>query len=91
MKIFDENMNPISETDVDLSCGYLVNGTCIKADAAPIDNVTKFAWNNEDYEPCKVYIIPRKVQDAPTRLDRLEANVAYIAMMKDIKLPEVSG
>ena len=37
-------------TDYDLSKGVLTPAKVIREDAAPIDNVTKWAWAEDDYE-----------------------------------------
>lgn len=36
--------------------GYYQKVTRIKADATPIDNITKFAWNDDDYEEVEEWI-----------------------------------
>ena len=53
MRIIDEEGNELS--DVDLSKGKITLTTIIKADAAPIDNETKFAYEDSDYETVQVY------------------------------------
>ena len=35
--------------------GYWTTETRIKSDATPIDDVTKFAWDDEDYETVEVW------------------------------------
>lgn len=35
--------------------GYYIKETIIKEDATPIDNVTKFAWADDDYEIVKTW------------------------------------
>lgn len=42
-------------TDPDLQNGTLVKMVRVKAGAKPIDNVTKFAWDDDDYEEYAVY------------------------------------
>lgn len=66
----------------DLTKGYLQPKTVIKPDAIPPDDVTKFAWDDGDYLEIQVYI-PYDVApvNEPTQLDRIEAQVAYTAMM----------
>lgn len=54
MRVVDENANTI--TSYDLSLGNLVETSVIKVDAEPIDNVTKFAWADDDYEEVLMYI-----------------------------------
>lgn len=53
MRIIDENGNEVS--DVDESKGQLTNATVIRQDAAPIDNETKWAWDDDDYEEVLVW------------------------------------
>ena len=48
MKIYDENDQVIA--DPDLKVGELRQETRIKPDAVPIDDKTKFAWDDDDYE-----------------------------------------
>ena len=55
MRIFDQDGNELQESELDLSLGYLTKGTVIKEGAAPIDDVTKFAWDDDDYEQVPYY------------------------------------
>lgn len=55
MKIYDEN--DVEITNPDLSKGRLVEEIVIKKNATPIDNVTKFAWDDDDYERITRYIV----------------------------------
>ena len=48
-KIYDEYGNELTIDDVNLEIGYLVPMVIIKPDAKPIDNITKFAWDQDDY------------------------------------------
>lgn len=57
MRIVNENYETIDESDVDLSKGQLLPATVIREDAVPIDDVTKFAWDDEDYEEVQIYVI----------------------------------
>ena len=43
-------------TDYDLSKGVLTPAKVIREDAAPIDNVIKWAWADADYEDVLVYV-----------------------------------
>lgn len=65
----------------DLTKGYLQPKTVIKPDAITPDGVTKFAWDDDDYEEIQVYIPYEHQESEPTQLDRIEAQVAYTAMM----------
>lgn len=62
MRIIDESFETI--TEYDLSAGHLVSATAIREDASPIDNITKFAWSDEDYEAVQMYI-PNREEPAP--------------------------
>ena len=55
MRYFDEYGNELLESEIDLTLGSLSEGTAIKVDAEPIDNVTKFAWTDDDYEVVQYY------------------------------------
>lgn len=52
--IYDEIGNLIENPD--LALGYVTEQTVVRDDAEPIDNVTKFAWDDDDYETRQVYI-----------------------------------
>ena len=56
MKCFNEKYEIISIESVDLKKGVLVPFKTIKEDATPIDNVTKFAWADDDYEDAQMYV-----------------------------------
>ena len=66
MEIFDENYNLLPEREIDLSAGEIVNTYKVKKDAVPIDNVTKFVWDKEDYMPIKMYIKKENDKNIPT-------------------------
>ena len=78
MMVYDQDGNQLESYD--LAKGYLQPKTIIRPDAAPIDNVKKFAWEDGDYQEIQVYI-PYSTSPTPTKLDRIEAQVAYTAMM----------
>ena len=52
--IYDESGNPIENPD--LTLGYVTEQTVVREDADPIDDVTKFAWSDDDYETRQVYV-----------------------------------
>lgn len=52
-RIVDENDNELENPD--LSVGYLVLSNRIKKDAEPIDDETKFAWADDDWEEVYIY------------------------------------
>lgn len=88
MKIYDENDQVI--IDPDLEVGELRQETRIKPDAIPIDNKTKFAWDDDDYEDILRYhvwtqdelaeIAKRKAETA-----KAEAREAFIESAPDIQ------
>ena len=82
MRVINQNHETIA--GYDLTVGYLVPAKVISEDAEPIDNVTKFAWTDEDYEEVQMYVPNPK--DIPSQLDVIEAQVAYTAMMTDTLL-----
>ena len=79
MMVYDLNGNVLESFD--LKKGRLSIRTVIRPDAAPIDNVTKFAWEDGDYEEVQVYIPYGEPENTPSQLDRIEAQLAYTAMM----------
>lgn len=85
--VYDLNGNVLESYD--LTKGSLSVRTVIRPEAAPIDNVNKFAWADEDYEEIQVYIPYEATEDEPSQLDRIEAQVAYTAMMTGTLIEEV--
>lgn len=75
MRLLDENNNEISESDCDLSIGYIQKETIIRPDAAPIDDVTKFAWDDDDYEEIKRYIVVPENQRVDAQIQQLKRNL----------------
>ncbi len=61
MRIYNEAGEIMDESQVDLSKGYLMSTTRVRDGAAPIDNVSKFAWDDGDYEEIQCYIVSREV------------------------------
>ena len=57
MRYIDENFNDINESNIDLSKGYLIPAKIIKKEATPIDNISKFAWYDDDYEDAEMYCL----------------------------------
>lgn len=84
MRVINENYETI--TEYDLSKGQLVKAEAIREDASPIDNVSKFAWYDEDYEEVMMYIPNPVIDNTPSKLDRIEAQITYTAMMTDTLL-----
>lgn len=57
MRIVNIKHETIDESEVDLTKGSLTKTIIICEDATPIDNVTKFAWDDDDYEEVQMYIL----------------------------------
>lgn len=55
MRCFDDYGNELQDREIDLTVGFMTTGMVIKSEAKPIDNVTKFAWADEDYEEAYFY------------------------------------
>ena len=68
MIILNESMEEI--TEYDLNHGSLVETVRIRPDAVPIDNITKFAYADEDYEAVMIYT-PYAEDAAPSTEDTL--------------------
>jgi hypothetical protein len=83
MRYFNEKCEIISMDSIDLTKGTLVSFQAIKEDATPIDNITKFAWDDSDYEEAQMYMLFSEEDIKPTQLDEIQAQVAYTAMMTE--------
>lgn len=81
MRVLDENTFKELE-NYDLSSGYLIKSEIIKKDAAPIDNKTKFAWDDDDYEEVMLYVYEGNEVILNRELDQLKHSLSetdYIA------------
>lgn len=83
MRTVNTKLETIAECD--LTAGKLITIKVIREDAAPINNTSKFAWSDEDYEEVQMYI-PDPEPAPPRKLDIIEAQVTYTAMMTDTLL-----
>lgn len=72
MRILDINNNEITSAECDLTVGYLTVETIIKSDATPIDNETKFAYENEDYEDIQRYRVIPEERRYQSKIDELK-------------------
>lgn len=68
MRILDAQNHPLTEAQCDLDAGYLREEVVIRPDAAHIDNVTKFAWADEDYETIQRYVV---IPEEERRVERI--------------------
>ena len=71
MRYFDDFGNELQESDIDLTLGFLTTGTIIKVDAEPIDNITKFAWSDDDYEEVYFYHLNPEPSNTPSQEERI--------------------
>ena len=72
MRVVNVNFETI--TEYDLSKGELLEVTTLREDAVPVDNVTKFAPDNEDWEQALMYVpYPESAESEPTTDDVLDA------------------
>lgn len=55
MRLLNDKLEEISETDVNLKKGRIYQTTIIKSDAKPIDNINKYAYEDSDYEEVLIY------------------------------------
>lgn len=65
MRYFNEKFEPISEEEVDLTKGHLADFRVIKEDAIAPDDITKFAYTEDDYEDAKVYFLNKVYEPTP--------------------------
>lgn len=95
MRIVDENRNEITEAYIDLSKGKVIQTIIVRPDAKPVDDVTKFAYEDEDYETVIQYIripdaelIESQIADFKRKLADTDYNILKIvegvATVKDL-------
>ena len=80
MKYFNEKGELISAESADLEKGFLVPFAAVKEDAVPIDNVTKFAWDDEDYEDAMMYVLNPEPPE-PTQAERIAELEEALALL----------
>ena len=69
MRLVNTKGQDIPESEVDLTKGNLYTKNIIRSDAEPIDDITKFAYTDEDYETVQVY---ERIPDAELIQRRIE-------------------
>ena len=72
MRILDEQGNELTLDQCDLTVGFLAEETVIRPEAAPVDDVTKFAWAEEDYETIQRYVTVQEEQRRAQRIVQLK-------------------
>lgn len=73
MRVIDQKGKTI--TEYDLTKGQLIPVKAIREDATPIDNVTKWAWAEEDWEDVQMYI-PAPEKTNAERIAELKAQLS---------------
>lgn len=84
MKLVNESFEVITMDEVDLTKGYLTTVTLIRDDAEPIDNITKFAWDDADYEEAQQYRLYKEQPTEPTPSN--EERIAELESALDLLL-----
>ena len=70
MKIFDRLGNELNKADLDLERGRLIPTNRIKPDAKPVDDVEKFAYEDDDYEDILLYEVPDEAERLERQIER---------------------
>ena len=76
MRLVNTKGQDIPESEVDLTKGNLYTKNIIRSDAEPIDDITKFAYTDEDYETVQVY---ERIPDAALIQRRIEELKQYLS------------
>ena len=76
MRILNEQDEELTLDQCDLETGYLREETIIRPDAAPIDDITKFAWADEDYETIQRYVTVPEEQRQAQRIAWLKGQLS---------------
>lgn len=75
MRLVNTKGQSIPESEVDLTKGNLYTKNIIRSDAEPINDITKFAYTDEDYETVQVY---ERIPDAELIQRRIEELKQYL-------------
>ena len=83
MRTVNQHLQTI--TEYDLGKGILLPAKAIKEDAAPIDNVTKWAWAENDYEDVMMYVETQEETEGyiSQEAKELEARKAELKGLRD--------
>ena len=93
MRILNEQDQELTQAQCDRAGGFLRQEVIIRPDAAPIDNITKFAWADEDYETIQRYVAVSEQQRATERIAQLkqflrESDYTVIKIAEGAATPE---
>ena len=83
MRILDEKDIELTEDDVDLTAGFVRQETIIRSGAVPVDDTTKFAYADEDYETIFRYVVmpeKQKREAAIAQLKQQWADTDYVVI-----------
>lgn len=75
MRYVNEKFETIAESEIDLEKGYLSNVKAIREDAEPIDNVKKFAWDDDDFEEAQMYVIYDENELIDSKIEQLKQSL----------------
>lgn len=82
--IYDANGNILN--DVDMSRGDIIQRLTIKKNIVPIDNIKKFAYDDDDYEIVNVYVPkPSTGNEELSLTDLIEAVQELSVIVNDLK------
>lgn len=89
MRIIDKDGNPILDYTPDM--GSLISTIVVKEDADPIDDITKFAWDDSDYEDAMMCIPNEQESSEPTPQDDIDSmlvDLEYRVTLLELGLTE---
>ena len=89
MKTVNIHGDILTPDQIDLTKGKIIPNFRMRKKVIdkPVDYITKFFYEDEDFEDVNLYVVGEKKQsDGPTQLDIIEAQVTYTAMMTDTLL-----
>ena len=76
MRILNEQNEELRQSDCDLAIGELRSEVIIRPDAEPIDNETKYAWADEDYEEILRYVVIPTATRIEQRISALKSQLS---------------
>ena len=76
MRILNEQNEELRRSDCDLTIGELRSEVIIRPDAKPIDNETKYAWADDDYEEILRYVVIPTATRIEQRISALKSQLS---------------
>lgn len=93
MRILNEQGQELTEAELDLERGYVLEEAVIRPGAAPVDNETKWAYTEEDYETIRRYIripdgelVRRRIEALKRKLR--ETDYCVLKIMEGVSAPD---